>query len=276
MAAFICTACGTQYPVAEQPPKQCVICEEERQYVPAGGQGWTTLERLKVDRRNSFRQYEPGVTGIGTDPGFAIGQRAILLQTPNGNVLWDCVAFLDEATISIIKGLGGLKAIAISHPHFYTTNGEWSRAFGDVPVYLHGADKSWVLNPHPHIKHWDGETHALLPDVTLIRTGGHFPGGTVLHWGKGAGGKGVVLAGDILAVTTDRKWVSFLRSYPNWIPCSVPEVETIGRAMAPFAYDTLYGHYFDRIIPKDAKRVVEKSVERYIANINGTARRQGE
>jgi hypothetical protein len=275
MTSFICTACGTQYPDSEQPPKQCAICEEERQYVPPGGQGWTTLERLRGERRNSFRQYEPGVTGIGTVPDFAISQRAILLQTPNGNVLWDCIAFLDDATVSIIKALGGLKAIAISHPHFYTTNGEWSRAF-DAPVYLHAADKEWVLNPHANIRHWEGETHELLPDVTLIRCGGHFPGGTVLHWGKGAGGKGTVLSGDVLAVTTDRKWVSFLRSYPNWIPCSVPEVEQIGRAMAPFRFETLYGHYFDRVIPKDAKGVVEKSVARYIANINGTARKEGE
>ncbi len=275
MPAYICTACGTQYPPSENPPAQCAICEEERQYVPLGGQSWTTLEKLRVKHRNSFQQYEPGVTGIGTEPHFAIGQRALLVQTPAGNVLWDCIAFLDEATVSLIKGLGGLKAIAISHPHFYTTNGEWSRAF-DVPVYLHAADKKWVLNPHDNIRHWDGDTHALLPGVTLVRCGGHFPGGTVLHWAGGAGGKGVVCAGDILAVTTDRKWLSFLRSYPNWIPCSVPEVEAIGRAMAPFQFETLYGHYFDRVIPKNAKAVLEKSVARYIANINGTARRQGE
>jgi len=275
MPMFICTACGTQYPESTTAPPLCVICEEERQYVPPGGQGWTTLERLGVERRNSFRQYEPGVTGIGTVPDFAIGQRAILLQTPNGNVLWDCIAFIDDATIAIIKGLGGLNAIAISHPHFYTTNMEWSRAF-DVPVYMHAADKKWLLNPHDGIKHWDGETLQLLPDVTLVRCGGHFPGGTILHWAKGAGGKGTVLAGDILAVTTDRKWVSFLRSYPNWIPCSVPEVEAIGRAVAPFQFETLYGHYFDRVLPKDAKGVVEKSVARYIANIEGTARKEGE
>ncbi|MBV8791445.1 MAG: MBL fold metallo-hydrolase [Pseudolabrys sp.] len=274
MPSFLCTACGTQYPSSEKPPAQCVICEEERQYVPPTGQGWTTLDQLKVTRRNSFRQYEPGITGIGTEPQFGIGQRAILVQTPHGNILWDCIAFLDEATISIIKGLGGIKAIAISHPHFYTTNMEWSRAF-NAPVYLHAADKMWVQNPHNDIEFWTGNTETLLPDVTLIRTGGHFPGGTVLHWGKGANGKGVVCAGDILAVTTDRKWVSFLRSYPNWIPLSAHEVEAIGRAMAPYQFETLYGHYFDRIIPTNAKTVVEKSVQRYLDNVNGVARPDG-
>jgi hypothetical protein len=275
MPAFICTACGTQYPASEEPPAQCVICEEERQYVPPGGQSWTTLDKLRIGHRNSFHQYEPGILGIGTEPHFAIGQRAILVQTPAGNVLWDCIAVLDDATVATVKSLGGIKAIAISHPHFYTTNAEWSRSF-DAPVYLHAADKTWVQNPHAGIEHWDGDTLDLLPDVTLIRCGGHFPGGTVLHYAKGAGGKGqtrgIVCSGDILTVVADRKWLSFMRSYPNLIPLSAGEVEAIGKAMAPFEFETIYGHYFDRVVERDGRAVLEKSVARYVANLNGTAR----
>jgi hypothetical protein len=268
MPAFICTACGTQYPASEKPPAQCTICEEERQYVPITGQGWTTLESLQVRHRNSFHQHEPGVTGIGTEPHFAIGQRAVLIETPNGNVLWDCIAFLDDATIAMIKARGGLKAIAISHPHFYTANGEWSRTFG-APVYLHAADRNWVLNPHAGIKYWDGDTHDLMPGVTLIRCGGHFPGAAVLHYANGAGGKGIVCSGDTLTVATDRKWLTFMRSYPNFIPLSKNEVEHIGRALAPFKFDVIYGHYFDRVIGKDAKQVLVKSIARYVAAIEG-------
>ena len=88
--------------------------------------------------------------------------------------------------------------------------------------------------------------------------------------GRGAGGRGVVCAGDILTVTTDRKWLSFMRSYPNFIPLSVRTVEHIGAALKPFAFETIYGHYFDRVITKDAKAVLEKSVERYLGAINGT------
>jgi hypothetical protein len=266
MPAFICTACGTQYPESEKPPAQCTICEEERQYVPPGGQSWTTLDRLAQSHMNSFRQHEKGVTGIGA--GFAIGQRALLVQTEGGNVLWDCVATLDAATVTLIKGLGGLKAIAISHPHFYTTMGEWARAF-DCPVHLHAADKEWIMNPNPAVRHWDGDTLRLWDGATLVRCGGHFPGGTVLHWAGGAGGRGVVCAGDILSVTTDRKWVSFMRSYPNFIPLSAREVGQIGAALRPFAFDVVYGHYFDRTIPSGAKQVLEKSVERYVAAIEG-------
>jgi len=267
MAAFICTACGTQYPPSETPPRQCPICEEERQYVPPTGQGWTTLQSMQLRHFNCFRQHEDGLIGIGTQPPFAIGQRALLVMTPHGNVLWDAIAFLDEATIAVIKGFGGLKAIAISHPHFYTTMVEWSRAFA-APIHVHAADRGWIMRPDGAIKLWDGETLPLLPDVTLIRCGGHFPGGTVLHWAKGAG---ILCSSDIATVTTDRKFLTFMRSYPNFIPLSAREVERIAAALSPFTFERIYGHYFDRVIPGDAKRVLAISVERYLAAIAGTA-----
>jgi hypothetical protein len=132
-----------------------------------------------------------------------------------------------------------------------------------------------VQNPHSGIRYWSGDTHVPMEGVTLIRCGGHFPGGTVVHYAGGAGGRGIVCSGDILTVTTDRKWFTFMRSYPNMIPLSAREVERIGRAMAPFGFETVYGHYFDRVIARDAKAVLEKSVARYIANLNGTARPEG-
>ena len=81
MPHFICTACGMQYAESAAPPAQCVICEEERQYVPPRGQTWTTLDALAQSHMNSYREYEPGVIGIGAQPAFAIGQRALLLRT---------------------------------------------------------------------------------------------------------------------------------------------------------------------------------------------------
>src|SRR6478609_7653867 len=244
MPLYICTACGTQYPESAQPPAQCTICEEERQYVPPRGQSWTTLPALGQSHVNGFRTYEPHILGIGTQPGFAIGQRALLVRTPGGNVLWDCIALLDEATVALIKGLGGLKAIAISHPHFYTTMVEWAHAF-DAPVHLHAADKNWIMRPDAAIRLWEGETRELWDGVTLVRCGGHFEGGTVLHWAGGADGRGAVCGGDILTVTTDRKWLSFMRSYPNFIPLSQRAVEHIGKALGP------------------------RSVERYVAAVEG-------
>jgi hypothetical protein len=267
MSLFICTACGMQYPESAQPPAQCVICDEERQYVPVRGQGWTTLAALAQSHMNSFHEYDTGLIGIGA--GFAIGQRALLVRTEGGNVLWDCVGTLDAATVTMIKGLGGLKAIAISHPHFYTTMVEWAHAFNCL-VHLNAADKDWIMRNDPAVKLWQGDTFKLWDGVTLVRCGGHFPGGTVMHWKGGAGGRGIVCAGDILTVTTDRKWLSFMRSYPNFIPLSAREVEHIGKALSPFQFDLIYGHYFDRVIAKDAKQVLDKSIARYVAAVEGT------
>jgi len=269
--AFICTTCGTQYSPSDAPPAQCIICEEERQYVPLSGQSWITPERLAARHANTFRQHEPGLISIGSLPTFAIGQNAILVITPAGNVLWDCISLLDDATIAVIKGLGALKAIAISHPHFYTTMVDWSRAFG-CPVHLHAADRKWVMRPDPALSFWEGDTLKLLPGVTLIRGGGHFPGGTMLHVAQGADGRGALLSADIATVAPDRKFLSFMRSYPNLIPLSAREVEGIAAALAPFGFERIYGHFFDRVIASGAKAVLAKSVARYLAAIAGTAR----
>ena len=269
MPAFICSACGTQYPPSETPPAQCPVCEDERQYIPPEGQSWTTLERLRISHHNGFRQYEPGLIGIGTQPKFAIGQRALLLCTPEGNILWDCISLIDDATITLINGLGGLHAIAISHPHFYTTLVEWSRAFGDVPVHLHANDAKWVRQPNPCIKFWQGERFELLKGVTLIHGGGHFPGGSMLHWAAGAEGKGVVCSADIAIVNLDRKSFAFMRSIPNHIPLSEKAVRAIGAALMPLAFDRVYSHHFERVMHSGAKQILQSSVERYAAAIGG-------
>src|SRR5436305_5023683 len=133
MTPFICKACGTHFAETESPPNKCKICEDERQYVPPSGQEWTTLEQMRARHRNSFAQCEPGLFGIGTVPEFAIGQRALLLRTEDGNFLWDCISLIDDATIELIRALGGLRGISISHPHYYSSMVEWSRAFNGAP-----------------------------------------------------------------------------------------------------------------------------------------------
>jgi hypothetical protein len=184
-------------------------------------------------------------------------------------VLWDCISLIDAATVTLIEGLGGLSAIAISHPHFYTSLVEWSRAFGDVPVHLHADDSAWVMRPASCIKLWRGETCELLPGLTLIRGGGHFQGGTMLHWAAGAEGRGVVCSADIVTVALDRKSFTFMRSYPNNIPLSEKGVLAIGAALAPFQFDRVYSHFFDLVISAGAKRILQASIERYAAAIGG-------
>ena len=269
MPAFICETCGIQFSPSEQPPPRCPICDEERQFVPPSGQKWTTLDALARRHFNCYREHEPGLIGIGTVPQFAIGQRALLVRTPGGNILWDCIALIDAATIEIVKGLGGLAGIAISHPHYYTTMVEWSRAFGDAPVYIHAADRQWIMRPDPAVKFWAGDTLPIGDGLTLIRCGGHFAGGTVLHWAGGAGGRGALLAGDIVQVIPDRNYVSFMRSYPNMVPLSAPAVARIGAMLEPFPFEVIHGAWFDRSVVHNGKDAVKRSIARYIAAIQG-------
>lgn len=264
MTRAICVTCGTQYAEVDEVPEVCAICLEERQFVGWSGQQWTTLDNLRQTHRATVRQEEPGLIGLGMEPSFAIGQRALLVRQSTGNVLWDCIPLLDKAIIEMVRALGGLSAIAISHPHYYSSMVEWARAF-DCPVYLHAADRQWVMRPDPTLVFWEGETLNLSGDLTVVRCGGHFAGGCVLHWPGGAGGAGAILSGDILQVVQDRRWVSFMYSYPNLIPLPAATVEGIAAAVEPFAFERIYGAWWDKRVERDARQVVRRSADRYRA-----------
>ena len=268
MPLFICTACGTQYSENAQVPTHCVICEEERQYIPPRGQTWTTLQALRESHTNTFREYENGIIGIGSTPAFAIGQRALLVRTDIGNILWDCIALFDDATETLLRSLGGIEGIAISHPHYYTCMQDWARAF-DCSIHLHAADAEWVMRGDPAIRHWQGETNEILKGVTLVRLGGHFPGGTVLHWADGADGRGALLSGDIVQVAADLNRVSFLWSYPNMMPLAGATVRRIADTLKPWPFDRIYGAFPGRQVMRDGARAVDRSAARYIELLQG-------
>jgi glyoxylase-like metal-dependent hydrolase (beta-lactamase superfamily II) len=269
MPIQICNTCGTSYPDTAEPPSRCLICEDERQYVPRAGQTWTTPEKLARGHVNAWRQLETDLFEIHTRPQFGIGQRALLLRTPEGNILWDCITLLDDATKALVRGLGGLRAIAISHPHYYTCMQDWARAF-DCPVHLHAADAHWIMRPDSMIRHWEGETLELAQGLTLLRLGGHFPGGTVLHWADGADGRGALLSGDIVQVAGDVSRVSFLWSYPNMMPLAATTVRRIAETLVPWRFERIYGAFPGRQVMADGARAVQRSAARYIELLEGS------
>lgn len=264
---FICVACGTQYEESTDPPSDCPVCEDERQYVPASGQAWTTPEALRESHAVEIRELEPDLWGVGATPAFAIGQRALLVRTLDGNVLWDCLPLLDEAAVARIRALGGIDAIAVSHPHFHGAMVEWSRAFGGAPIYLHEADRDWVRRSHDALVFWSGDARVLCDGITLVRTGGHFPGYQCLHWATGAGGRGVLLSGDQPTVCPDRRHLGFMYSYPNHVPLGPEEVRHTVAVLEPLAFDRVYGAWWDRVIESGAKRSLRRSADRHLASI---------
>ena len=267
MPAWICRTCGVQHPDTDQPPGGCAICLDERQYVGWGGQQWTTMAELGRDRQVVIREEEPGLSGVGVEPPFAIGQRALLVRTPHGNVLWDCISVLDDAGRERIAELGGIAAICISHPHFYGANVEIADAFG-ARILLPHADKDWIQRPSPRIELFDEQAEPV-PGLTVARIGGHFDGAAVLHWPAGSGGRGALLTGDTITVVPDRRFVSFMWSYPNLIPLDEGTVRDIARRVERFAFDRIYGGWWGRIVVADGPAAIRRSADRYVARLHG-------
>ena len=257
----ICQTCGVQYGA---PRADCPVCRDERQYVGWDGQRWTRLAELRsAGHRGRIAEEGPGVIGIGIEPSFAVGQRALLVQSAAGNILWDCLSYLDEDLVAQVNALGGISAIAISHPHFYGSMIEWSDAF-DAPVYLHAADRQWVGRPGPAVVYWEGDTHELAPGLTLINAGLHFAGGTVLHWQDGEAGLGALLTGDIIQVPMDRRWTSFLYSYPNHIPERPRLIRRALELLQPYGFERIYASFWGRIVDIDGVGALRRSADRYL------------
>src|SRR4051812_48797543 len=220
----MCRTCGVEHAAR---PDVCAICADDRQWVPATGQAWATLESLAAEGYEaSIGELEPDLHAITSTPGAGIGQQSKLVVTPDGNVLWDPIGFLDDAVVEAVRALGPVVAIVASHPHMYGVQVEWSRRLGNVPVLVAESDVHWLGRPDPVVRTWTGERE-LLPGVTLSQPGGHLPGGAVLHWAAGADGRGVLLAGDTIFATPDRRSVAFMRSFPNHIPLSAGVVERV-------------------------------------------------
>ncbi|KAF2723319.1 hypothetical protein K431DRAFT_344872 [Polychaeton citri CBS 116435] len=265
---LICAACGTQFDVpASTPLKGCRICDDPRQFVPPQGQTWTSLGQMRGKYENAWEQdeFDERVWSVWTKPKFAIGQRAILIETPSGNILWDLITYLDQPTVDFIKSRGGLKAIVISHPHYYTTHVDWAAAF-DCPIYVSPEDEEWLNRStisSDQRRHITSTTQDVVPGVTAIKVGGHFPGSLVLLWEKK-----LFIADSLVTVPSALYHVdrpkgttsySFMWSIPNMIPLPPGELMRMWKALKPHDFESTHGAFtgMDVRSPLVKQRVLE-------------------
>lgn len=262
----LCATCGVENDLDED---TCAICADERQYVPAGGQRWTTLgERAAGGCRIEITEVEQDCFALHAEPRADIGQSAMLVRTPHGNLLWEVPGYLDEVAVRAVGDLGGVAAVMASHPHMYGCQLEWARAFG-APVHVAAADREWVRRwgEDGEISTWS-EPFDVLPGIRALQPGGHFPGSSVAVWAAGAQGRGVLLSGDTCKAVPDAGWVSFMRSFPNLIPLSAAVVTRVADTLAGLTFDRLYDNFGLRV-PADARDVVRRSAQRYAAWVRG-------
>lgn len=267
MSIYTCSTCAIEHQDTLSPPERCEICEDERQWVPATGQAWTTRDELEAQGyKLVVRALEPGLHAVTASPRLGIGQRGLLVSTPAGNLLFEPPGFIDEAGAAQIEELGGIAAIASSHPHLTGSSIQYSHRFGHVPVYVAAADKQWIRRPDPVIKLW-AERVELLPGLVMYQCGGHFAGSSVVHWPAGQKGTGVLITGDTIAVGGDRKSASAMRSYVNNIPLPASDIERILHIIGPLNFSRMYSAF--GVLESDASSLVERTLHRYIAWVRG-------
>jgi hypothetical protein len=264
-AWWACRTCGVEH---AEPVGVCAICADERQYMPASGQQWTTLEELAAaGHRTRLREIEPDLFALTVEPTVGIGHQAYVVVTQHGNLLWDPCGYLDDDGVSGIRELGDVVAIATSHPHMFGVQVAWSRALGGVPVLVSAPDIGWVARPDPVITSWKAP-YEVVPGITLLQPGGHFPGSAVVHWAAGAEGRGVLLSGDTIQANPDRSSTTWMRSYPNRIPLSAAVVDRVTRSIEAVPFDRLYDN-FAGTIDADARAIARRSCDRYMGWVRG-------
>ncbi|KFY87102.1 hypothetical protein V500_07185 [Pseudogymnoascus sp. VKM F-4518 (FW-2643)] len=262
---LICATCGTQYGTSDAALlTSCRICDDPRQYVPATGQSFTTLRSLRSDHTSTLTPHPtaPSLYIVHSSPRLAIGQRALLVRTPHGNILWDCITLLTPSLVASIRAIGGLAGIVISHPHFYSTHLLWAQVFR-CPVYLSDDDRGWLVEEDPcssdpvrrfivgqgaelDIPGNDGQKTG----AKAIKVGGHFPGSLVLlHDSR-------LLVADTIMPTPAGvgDWgargrpkgmnsFAFMWSYPNMIPLPPPTLAAMWRVLGRYTFTAVHGGF---------------------------------
>jgi glyoxylase-like metal-dependent hydrolase (beta-lactamase superfamily II) len=261
---WICATCGTQFAPAIAPPCSCPICCDERQYVGWAGQQWRSPDDLAASHSIRFAD-EAGVTTMVMTPDFAIGQRAFLVPHDGGLMMWECLSLVTDEAVDRLKAMGGVTAIAISHPHFYAAMASWSEALSGVPVYLHAADRAWVQGCPRNVRFWDGERLTLADNLELVRLPGHFDGSAGLWWKDGPRPGGSLLPGDAIHVVMDRRHATFMYSYPNAIPLGPTALAELEARVADLIFDDVFGFSPGRQMIGGAKAHVAASFDRYRA-----------
>jgi hypothetical protein len=264
---FICTSCGTQYADSDLPPSSCPICCADGDPVPEPR--WTTLDAMRPRYQNLVQRLEPDLFSVRSIPAFSSGRRALLLRSAHGNILWGCVTLIDQPTIRTLRALGGLAAIAVSHPRHFASMIEWSRAFGGVPVYVHATSHRWVMRSERVVRLWEGNALGLLDEVTLIHVSTYNQGGTMLHWPAGAGGGGALLTGDVIQVLAQRQRVGFLSNPRDLVPRAAECVRRLVSAVEPMSFEAVHDALADGSIEHDARAIVLRSAASYVAALSG-------
>ncbi|TXT07490.1 hypothetical protein VHUM_03210 [Vanrija humicola] len=275
----VCATCATQYPA---PRRDCTHAKLSGSTDHPQARGATTssaTSRTRASRSSRPSRSSPSLRRVSISPACVKLTPAFLLETFEGSFIWDCSAVLTPPLIAHLTHLRRpLKAMAISHPHFFSTSLTWARALG-VPLYINALDKEWYQRRESagadEVVFWSG-TQRLSSTLTLIECGGHFPGSCVLHWDRAAEpltsdadarapDTGLLLVADTVMVQPTQKGITFMWSIPNAIPLHPTDVLHIQNVLREYDYDSVSSTWPDRWVRAGAARIFDESVETYLS-----------
>ena len=262
---LLCATCGVE--AADPLPSVCPICDDERQFVPRDGQAWTTAGELAASGRTIVvAEVEPGLRSLRVEPRTGIGQTCYLVTTEAGNLLFDVPPFIDQASIDAVAQLGGIRAIVASHPHMHGLQAAWSAACGGAHILIPRRDAHWVQRTSPHLELFDDVAEPV-PGLHVRRVGGHFPGSCVVTY-RAQDGALVLLGSDSISPVARTGWVTFMRSFPNYLPLSARAVRGIAERVADLPVERIYGSFGQRLL-QDGARAIRDSAQRYAEWVAG-------
>ena len=272
MPCYLCETCGTQYAETATPPAHCPVCEDERQYVGWQGQRWTTHDELARRLHACASATTTACSAIASTRSFAIPQRALLLPTDAGNILWECISLVTPEAVHALKAARRRRSHRHLAPALLRVDGRVERRarrradpaargrsrMGAAAVAGRSSSGMATCCALSDTRHADPLRRPLPRQHRAALERRPAPGGALFP-------------GDALQVAGDRRHVSFMYSYPNYIPMKPGDVRAMRERLAPYAFDDVYGYTWGRNIIGKARAAVDRSFDRYLTAVAAVA-----
>jgi hypothetical protein len=202
LPAWACTNCGHWQRWPAPGPLTCPVCADVRNALPEHGFEFLTDKQVDELVIGFCRPTAVGgVTEFGTEPRFGLDSRGWVVETDDGLLGFECAPWYTAPMLAELRRMeeekGALEVLAASHVHGYGALWQLQAELEPRVVAVGVHDLVWTKAFRVT---WPADdVLELAPGLTLHRTGGHFPGHSVLHDSR----RGLLFCGDSLKVDLD-------------------------------------------------------------------------
>ena len=233
-------------------PQSCPVCTDVRNALPEDGWDFSADTEVALGREARWAQVAPGVTGYWCEPQVGLGTTGWVIETDAGLVGWEGAGYYPPEALADLRARGGLVALGASHVHGYGALWQLQDEL-DPPVLAIGVDDlAWTKAFR--VTWPTDDRHELAPGLVMHRSGGHFPGHTVLYDER----RGILFVGDLIKVDLDGDvpvGLSCHKAYHAQIPLSHAEVRQ-ARALVERLEFTAVATPFEFAAPVSTKQVL--------------------